>query len=146
MIFKTNINLFIRTLLILISIFSFIVFSAFVIATPTGPSAIDITENNTSAATAAQMVNISGGIISKMNYCKTKVGSIYLSKNDEIGIFLKKRYHNMGIANKALELLVEKNPQERYLANVNPKNSNSIKFFKKNNFKLIQYTFELEKN
>ena len=52
----------------------------------------------------------------------------------------------MGIANKALELLVEKNPQERYLANVNPKNSNSIKFFKKNNFKLIQYTFELEKN
>ena len=74
---------------------------------------------------------------------KTKVGSIYLSKNDEIGIFLKKRYHNMGIANKALELLVEKNPQERYLANVNPKNSNSIKFFKKNNFKLIQYTYEL---
>ncbi len=77
---------------------------------------------------------------------KTKVGSIYLSKNDEIGIFLKKIYHNMGIGNKALELLIEKNPQERYLANVNPKNSNSIKFFKKNNFKLIQYTFELEKN
>ena len=75
---------------------------------------------------------------------RTKVGSIYLSKNNEIGIFLKKIYFNKGIANKALELLIEKNPRERYLANVNPKNCNSIKFFKKNSFKLIQYTFELE--
>jgi len=77
---------------------------------------------------------------------KTKVGSIYLSKNDEIGIFLKKTYHNRGFANNAIELLIQKNPRGRYLANVNPKNLNSIKFFKKNNFKLIQYTFELERN
>ena len=76
---------------------------------------------------------------------KIKVGSIYLSKNDEIGIFLKKTYQSKGIANKAVELLIQKNPRKRYLANVNPKNLNSIKFFKKNNFKLIQYTFELEK-
>ncbi len=76
---------------------------------------------------------------------KTKVGSIYLSKNDEIGIFLKKTYQNKGIANKAVELLMQKNPREKYLANINPKNLSSIKFFKKNNFKLIQYTFELEK-
>lgn len=77
---------------------------------------------------------------------KTKIGSIYLSKNDEIGIFLKKIYQSQGVANKALEILIQKNPRDRYLANVNPKNLNSIKFFKKNNFKLIQYTFELEKS
>ena len=77
---------------------------------------------------------------------KTKIGSIYLSKNDEIGIFLKKKYFSKGFANKALELLIQKNPRDRYLANVNPKNIRSIKFFKKNGFKLIQYTFELGKN
>ena len=57
------------------------------------------------------------------------VGSIYLSKSNEIGIFL-----------------IEKNPKIRYLANVNPKNKKSIKFFKKNGFKLIQHTYELENN
>ncbi len=33
--------------------------------------------------------------------------------------------------------------KKRYLANVSPKNKNSINFFKKNKFRLIQYTFEL---
>jgi len=77
---------------------------------------------------------------------KTKVGSIYLSKSDEVGIFLKKTYQRKGFANDALKLLIEKNSRARYLANVNPKNDRSNKFFKKNGFKLIQYTFELEKN
>lgn len=76
---------------------------------------------------------------------KTRIGSIYLSKNDEIGIFLKKSHHGKGFGNAALDLLIEKNPRTRYLANVNPKNLTSIKFFKNNGFKLIQYTFELEK-
>lgn len=76
---------------------------------------------------------------------KIKIGSIYLSKNNEIGIFLKKAYQRSGFADKALQILMKKNPRDRYLANVNPKNLRSINFFKKNNFKLIQYTFELEK-
>lgn len=75
---------------------------------------------------------------------KLKIGSIYLSKNDEIGIFLKKTYHGKGFGNEALKLLIKKNPRSRYLANVNPKNLFSAKFFKKNDFKLIQYTYELE--
>ena len=77
---------------------------------------------------------------------KIKIGSIYLSKNDEIGIFINKKFHREGLATKALELLMNKNPRSRYLANVNPKNLRSSKFFKKNNFKLIQHTYELEKN
>lgn len=73
-----------------------------------------------------------------------KIGSVYLSKNAEIGIFLKKEFRTQNIGKKALEMIIQKNPRKRYLANINPKNTKSIKFFKKNHFKLIQYTFELE--
>lgn len=74
-----------------------------------------------------------------------KIGSVYLSNQDEIGIFIKKGNHRKGIGKKALELLMEKNPRKRYLANVNPKNKKSIKFFKKNRYKLLQHTYELKK-
>ena len=76
---------------------------------------------------------------------KIKIGSIYLSKNDEIGIFINEKFHGEGFATDAIKLVIDKNPRTRYLANVNPKNIRSTKFFKKNNFKLIQYTYELEK-
>ena len=74
---------------------------------------------------------------------KYRIGSIYLSKNDEIGIFLSKKYQGKNIGNDALVELIRKNPRERYLANVNPKNKKSSTFFKNNNFKLIQYTYEM---
>lgn len=74
------------------------------------------------------------------------IGSVYHTKNNEIGIFLKKDIQGKGIGGKALKLLMEKNPNSRYLANVNPKNKKSIQFFKNNGFKLIQHTYELEKN
>ena len=74
---------------------------------------------------------------------KNKIGSIYLSKQDEIGIFLKKKLYNEGIGTIALKLIREKNPRKRYLANINPKNKKSIQFFKKNNFKILQHTYEL---
>ena len=73
---------------------------------------------------------------------KQKIGSIYLSKNDEIGIFLSKKFQGKNVGNSALNELMKKNPRKRFLANVNPKNKKSIQFFKNNNFKLIQYTFE----
>ncbi len=74
-----------------------------------------------------------------------KVGSIYLSKQNEIGLFLKNNVQGQNIGTQALKLLIMKNPKKRILANINPKNKKSIKFFEKNGFKLIQYTFELEK-
>ncbi len=79
-------------------------------------------------------------IISNKNQ---KFGSIYLSKQDEIGIFIKKGTQTRGIGTKAIKLLMKKNLRPRYLANINPKNTKSKKFFKKNNFKLIQHTYEL---
>jgi RimJ/RimL family protein N-acetyltransferase len=75
-----------------------------------------------------------------------KAGSIYLSKQNEIGIFLKKGSHHTGIGTVALKLIMEKNPKKRYLANVNPKNKKSIEFFKKNDFNILQHTYELNLN
>ena len=80
-----------------------------------------------------------------IEYGKQKVGSIYLSKNGEIGIFLKKQFQGKNVAQESLELFIKLNPRKRYLANINPKNVISQKFFKKNGFKLIQYTYEFEK-
>jgi hypothetical protein len=74
-----------------------------------------------------------------------EVGSVYLTKDSEIGIFIKKDMQSRGIGFKALRLLVMMNPRIRYLANVSPKNKKSIQFFKNNGFKLIQHTYALEK-
>ena len=75
-------------------------------------------------------------------YGAIKAGSIYLTSQNEIGIFIKKPFQSKQIGNIALHKLIQKNPKKRYLANVNPKNKKSILFFKNNDFKLIQYTFE----
>jgi len=71
------------------------------------------------------------------------IGSIYLSKQNEIGIFLIKNMQGRKIGQIALEMLMKKHPKHRYLANINPKNKKSIDFFIQNNFKLIQCTYEL---
>ena len=76
-------------------------------------------------------------------YGKNKVGSIYLSKQNEVGIFIKKAFFMKGIGTEALKLLMEFNPRERFLANINPKNKKSIEFFKKNRFNILQHTYEL---
>ena len=72
-----------------------------------------------------------------------KVGTIYLTKQNEIGIFIKNKMQDKQFGQRTLELLMEKNPRKRYLANVSPKNKKSIRFFTRNAFKLIQYTYEL---
>lgn len=71
-----------------------------------------------------------------------KSGSVYLSKQNEIGIFLINEMKGEGLGKIILESLMKKHPRKRYLANVSPKNKQSLKFFEKNNFKLIQYTYE----
>ena len=71
-----------------------------------------------------------------------KSGSIYLSKQNEIGIFILAKHQGKNIGKQALQLLMKKNPESRYLANVNPKNRKSVNFFKKNKFTLIQHTYE----
>ena len=72
-----------------------------------------------------------------------KAGSAYLSKQDEIGIHISKKFPSEKIRLPVLKILIKKNPRKRYLANINPKNTNLAKFYTKNNFHLIQHTFEL---
>ena len=75
---------------------------------------------------------------------KQNIGSIYLSKQNEVGIFLIKNMHRKKIGQMALKMMMEKHPRKRFLANINPKNKKSIEFFIKNGYKLIQYTYEFE--
>ena len=81
-----------------------------------------------------------------ISYNNKKLGSIYLSKQDEIGIHMNKNSAEMEIMMLAIEILTKKNPRKRYLVNVNPKNTKLMQLMKKCGFKLIQHTFELAKN
>ena len=76
-------------------------------------------------------------------YEKNKAGSIYLSKQNEIGIFVKKEFFMNGVGTYALKLLMDLNPREQFLANINPKNKKLSEFFKKHGFKILQHTYEL---
>ena len=73
---------------------------------------------------------------------KISIGSVYLSKNNEIGISLLKSHQKKNIEKQVLNKIIHKNPRKRFLANVSPKNKDLISFFLKNNFKLIQFSFE----
>lgn len=74
------------------------------------------------------------------------LGAVYLSKQNEIGLFLFKKYRGQGIGKKTLQLLMNKHKNvARFLANINPKNTPSIIFFKDQGFTHIQNTYELTK-
>ena len=50
----------------------------------------------------------------------------------------------MKIQKKVLEEVITKFTRKKYFANLNPRNKKMINFYKKNGFKLIYFTFELE--
>lgn len=72
------------------------------------------------------------------------IGSVYLTADDEIGIFLSKENHYKGLGRKALLLFMSQNPRTKYLANISPKNHFSQQFFHGLGFKCIQFTYQLE--
>ena len=72
-----------------------------------------------------------------------KIGSAYLSHQNEIAIWFKKEFENKTLYDNVLKLILEKNPRNRYLVNINPNNKKLIKYYTKNDFKLIQYTYEI---
>jgi RimJ/RimL family protein N-acetyltransferase len=71
------------------------------------------------------------------------IGSVYLTAQNEIGLFLAKEWQGIGIGGKALRLFCESNPRDRYLANITPGNEQSKAFFMAHGFKHIQNTYEL---
>ena len=70
-----------------------------------------------------------------------KIGNIYLTKRDEIGIFIKNQFQSKGYGSITLKKFMEKTGRKRFLANINPTNYKSIQFFGKNGFTHIQNTF-----
>ena len=71
------------------------------------------------------------------------IGWVYLNKRNEIGIMLFPGSRGLGTGTEAIKILMEKHPRKRYLANINPANERSIKFFKRLGFKnCVQWTFE----
>ena len=70
------------------------------------------------------------------------LGSVYLSRQREIGIFIFKEFQGKGYGTQAVEALMQRWPGH-FLANVNPKNTASVKFFERLGAKMIQHTYSL---
>ena len=70
-----------------------------------------------------------------------RVGNIYLTQRDEIGIFIDNKFQVRGYGSQALKQFMEKNGKKRYLANINPTNYKSIQFFGKHGFIHFQNTY-----
>ena len=79
-------------------------------------------------------------------YCATeKIGSVYITKQDEIGIHFKEKNITNKICSKVLKMIIKKNPHDRYLININSSNTKMKKFLKNEGFELIQHTYEISK-
>lgn len=70
------------------------------------------------------------------------VGSVYLTKAREVGIFIFQAHQRKGHAEAAISMLREKHPGP-LLANVAPGNEKSHAFFLKLGGRVIQHTYEL---
>ena len=70
------------------------------------------------------------------------VGTIYLTENREVGVFIKREFRGEGFAKTAIRLLRDRHPG-RLLANVNPDNKPSRKLWESLGGELIQVTYEL---
>ena len=70
------------------------------------------------------------------------VGACYLSKQDEIGVFVFKAHQGKNYGPWAIEAIMLKHGKRRYLANVSPRNERSSEIFRNLGFKPIQVTYE----
>lgn len=71
-----------------------------------------------------------------------RVGRVYISKANEVGIFIKKEHQNKRCGRKIMSLLFDRVRLKKYYANIAPLNIRAQKFFTKLGFRLIQYTYE----
>lgn len=77
-----------------------------------------------------------------MGFVPVMLGSAYITKAREVGIFILREHWGKGFARTALEALRAAHPGP-LLANVAPLNERSHRFFKAAGGRLIQYTYEL---
>ena len=78
-----------------------------------------------------------------IEYEGKKIGSVYLSKHDEIGISLVDNTLYDKIGKSIIKLLSKNNPRKRYLAKVSPQNKKLQNFFVNNGFTGLEYTYEI---
>lgn len=71
------------------------------------------------------------------------VGSVYITRANELGIFIFKAHHGKGYGRQAIEEVMSMNEPPFY-AHISPNNMDSQIFFKKLGFKFIQMTYVLE--
>jgi RimJ/RimL family protein N-acetyltransferase len=71
------------------------------------------------------------------------VGAIYLTAMNEIGVSILKQWRGRGFGSRAVRLLMQKHGRRRYLANINPRNTRSIRMFRRMSFRMVQQTYEL---
>ena len=69
------------------------------------------------------------------------VGSVYITPAREVGIFLFKAVQGEGYAGEALSVVMKMHPG-KVLANINPANHASKRFFQRMGFRQIQETWE----
>ena len=79
-----------------------------------------------------------------IEYEGEKTGSIYLSKQDEIGIFLVDNSLYDKIGKSIIKLLFKNNPRKRYFAKTSPQNKKLQNFFVNNGFIGLEYTYEVK--
>lgn len=72
---------------------------------------------------------------------KTPVGSVYLSRYNEIGVFIFKEHQRKGYARQAVGFMIDEHPYDDLAANINPRNEASIELFKSFGFEHIQNTY-----
>jgi|SRR6185295_12210718 len=72
-------------------------------------------------------------------------GSVYLTHQNEFGMFIKQGFEGKGIATKSFQWMIDRHPGERMLSNVNPKNDRIIAVLKRLGFKLLQETYSYER-
>ena len=69
-----------------------------------------------------------------------KIGSVYLTKADELGLHLKKEYFRESLLKEILESLMKSEPNKRFVFNVSPRNKKFMKFLQKNGYMISQQT------
>lgn len=72
----------------------------------------------------------------------TSVGAIYLSRQNEIGVFVFDGFRGQGNGSWAVRTMIERHAEERLLANIAPLNSRSMRMFEGLGFRLCQLTYE----
>ena len=70
-----------------------------------------------------------------------RIGNIYLTDRDELGIYISKDSQSQGVGSIVLQKFMKKVGKKRYLANINPTDYKSIQFFGKHGFTHIQNTY-----